>query len=632
MSFISQNVRSSDGRLLSDIQALAPANSSLTGSGPPQPEDGKNGDLYYADDGQIYKKVNYVWETLYSIPGSSASGNQAINNIANVGTAGIGVFKNKVDNNAFFKNLVASTNITLNEVGDDIYISSNDTGAVINDAVISATEAWSSQKINNEITSLPDQKDVLAGSNKISVVEGLTDYTIDLVNSNVDILSLANAPISNVVGVNDVQTITNKIAYRSDIGTPVTPSHSFSSIQNAGMYYEPATSSVNISTLAQERLSVGSAGVNSTVQVRGQGTGALPALSFSNKTNSGVQNQADDVNIIANGQVVGEFKVGEIHAPVNVQFSSEGGSASFPDYCLEQTNMGMFRPGVNQLGFSVDGQSKLEIDQTTIKPLLPLQTARGTAGAPIFHSVEASDSGLYFSAAGQLRVSESGDEKQRWANNETVHSQKVRFSNGDSSNLSIAWSNSGADGFYYTTAGVNTLFLTMNSTNSFFNQNEVGFGCNICVRPGSDNTISSGLSTRRWTSIFATNGTIQTSDARYKQDVKNLQLGTDFIKKLNPVSFVWKPTINKEDPNIAGSKDLPDIIHTRFHNGLLAQQVEQAIKDCGMTLNDTDIIDNDYLIDETKEDRYSIRYHALIPVLIKTIQELEERIQILENK
>lgn len=105
-----------------------------------------------------------------------------------------------------------------------------------------------------------------------------------------------------------------------------------------------------------------------------------------------------------------------------------------------------------------------------------------------------------------------------------------------------------------------------------------------------------------------------TSDKRYKEDIKQLELGLDFINELNSVEY----------KRIGNNRDEKEF-------GLIAQELEKVldsknIKNSGLLTKD----DNGYL---------SIRYNDLIPCLIKSVQELsqknidlENRIKQLENK
>jgi hypothetical protein len=60
------------------------------------------------------------------------------------------------------------------------------------------------------------------------------------------------------------------------------------------------------------------------------------------------------------------------------------------------------------------------------------------------------------------------------------------------------------------------------------------------VYPGAACTYDLGSLSQRWNTVYACNGTIQTSDERLKTNVKILDYGINDIMKLNPVSYFWK--------------------------------------------------------------------------------------------
>ena len=149
--------------------------------------------------------------------------------------------------------------------------------------------------------------------------------------------------------------------------------------------------------------------------------------------------------------------------------------------------------------------------------------------------------------------------------------------------------------------------------------------------PFTDNTSSCGQSVgRRWTAVYAVNGTIQTSDAREKTDITPSALGLDFINKLKPVSYRWKVGQN----NIEDEKVVPRE-GRRIHYGLIAQEVKETIDSLGVgdfggwvlgDLNDP-------------ESSQGLNYFQFISPLVKAVQELtkknaslEERLILLENK
>ena len=158
------------------------------------------------------------------------------------------------------------------------------------------------------------------------------------------------------------------------------------------------------------------------------------------------------------------------------------------------------------------------------------------------------------------------------------------------------------------------------------------------TQPGADNAYSLGVSGTRWSAVWAANGTIQTSDEREKKDIIDADLGLDFISKLRPVSFKWKvgqnivtsevvkdeegnPILDEEDNEKTESVIVPRE-GKRTHYGLIAQEVEELLdgKDFGGFIHD----------EET--DTKGLRYDQFIPLLIKSIQELEAKIVTLESK
>jgi hypothetical protein len=262
------------------------------------------------------------------------------------------------------------------------------------------------------------------------------------------------------------------------------------------------------------------------------------------------------------------------------------------------------------------------------------------------------------------------------------------------------------------------------------------------ILPGADDTQDLGSSSLRFDDVFATNGTIQTSDERLKDNITDSSLGLDFVNALRPVKYQWKDytydvekekaveakeavyetvvvqeaveakeavmgkrqkTVSKEvektkteiveedgkyvqkevsytetveepqyeevnlydeDGEVIGSHKIPvmeeyevepaieavkeiteerlvseaieakdavmetkEKTFARTHFGLIAQEVEQVLKDSSLTNNDFA-----GLIYDEDADRYGMRYHELIAPLIKAIQELSKKVTDLENK
>jgi len=138
--------------------------------------------------------------------------------------------------------------------------------------------------------------------------------------------------------------------------------------------------------------------------------------------------------------------------------------------------------------------------------------------------------------------------------------------------------------------------------------------------PSSDNQRNIGSSTYRWNDIWATNGTIQTSDIRDKENIQNLNYGLNEILQLKPVSFTW---INKSQQE--------------QKLGLIAQDVQNIIPEI-VKSKEVQLME-DGTEKTVQMDRLGMYYSDIIPVLIKAIQEqnekiinLQEQINTIKNK
>ena len=123
------------------------------------------------------------------------------------------------------------------------------------------------------------------------------------------------------------------------------------------------------------------------------------------------------------------------------------------------------------------------------------------------------------------------------------------------------------------------------------------------ITPITDNFWDLGMSAKRWDDIFATNGTINTSDETEKENITTSDLGLDFINELNPISYKF----------ISGS---------RTHYGLGAQSVETVLESF-----EKDSMDFAGLITGSN---YGLRYHEFISPMIKAIQQLSDKVSQLE--
>jgi hypothetical protein len=117
--------------------------------------------------------------------------------------------------------------------------------------------------------------------------------------------------------------------------------------------------------------------------------------------------------------------------------------------------------------------------------------------------------------------------------------------------------------------------------------------------PTLDNSYSLGATTRRWTAVYAANGTIQTSDARLKTNTQPIPYGLTTLSQLRPVSYFWK------DPSVYDGRKI----------GLIAQEVRKVVPE---------------VVYGEESETLGVNYAELVPVLIQAIQEQQVQIEALQ--
>lgn len=163
------------------------------------------------------------------------------------------------------------------------------------------------------------------------------------------------------------------------------------------------------------------------------------------------------------------------------------------------------------------------------------------------------------------------------------------------------------------------------------------------IYPSINNNKSCGKNGNIWSSVWAANGTIQTSDERSKKNVQDSELGLNFIKSLRPVSYKWieggkeiekivyrDADGNEVDKDAEGAMPAEVITKSisgeRTHFGLLAQEVKAALPE-GIDFGGWVLTDK-----ENPDSQQALRYNQFIAPLIKAIQEQQKQIEELTAK
>lgn len=153
--------------------------------------------------------------------------------------------------------------------------------------------------------------------------------------------------------------------------------------------------------------------------------------------------------------------------------------------------------------------------------------------------------------------------------------------------------------------------------------NETQFSHNFV--PLWDSYLELGSSTNRWRTIYATNGTIQTSDANDKTNIQKIKYGVEDLAKLKTISFKWKNEhyLHQEIPSNKRETKI----------GLIAQDLEKVIPEVvyNHTWRPKSEKENKEFV--KVENKYlGVNYEELVAVLVKAKQEQQLEIEQLEKE
>ena len=153
------------------------------------------------------------------------------------------------------------------------------------------------------------------------------------------------------------------------------------------------------------------------------------------------------------------------------------------------------------------------------------------------------------------------------------------------------------------------------------------------IRPQANNFYDVGGAGIRFDDIFATNGTINTSDRNEKTQISGSNLGLKFVNDLNPVKYQFK----------SGS---------RTHYGLIAQEVSESLVSSSIHTDDfagyirSEMYTSGSVVTDKKgieaseewnigdfaksgEEHLGLRYTEFVAPLIKAVQELTDEVKFL---
>ena len=183
--------------------------------------------------------------------------------------------------------------------------------------------------------------------------------------------------------------------------------------------------------------------------------------------------------------------------------------------------------------------------------------------------------------------------------------------------------NSGVATTTLTTGYQNTLIGTYVHTSAVDTLTAFGLGYNLSCE-GGYTTLGAAASDIRAAHGNVTWATV--SDERYKKDIVDSTAGLSFINALQPRTFKYKTLGELPETFSAYKADSTEVFkNSDTNHGFIAQEIKAAID------ADSSIADGFKLWDDREDGSQEVAEAALIPILVKAIQELTARITTLEG-
>lgn len=280
-------------------------------------------------------------------------------------------------------------------------------------------------------------------------------------------------------------------------------------------------------------------------------------------------------------------------------------------------NTGMFLAATNELGFASSGAELFRVSPTSVSirsatPNLYAGSADVSTGACTISA------GKNRTGSGAASVELIGDTTY------TLGGLNLVRAGGANSNSAITHRGTGVLSIGTAEAGNIELFT------SNISQVRFSYSPNLC-QPITDNATQLGVSGGRWSSVWAANGTIQTSDSREKNSITDSVLGLSFVKSLRPVSYKWNVGGNLVEA-VPGPDGKPQALVTpqpgsRTHWGLIAQEVKAAVDAAGVDFGGWVLSDKN-----DPDSQQALRYDQFVAPLIQAVKELAAKVEALETQ
>ena len=258
------------------------------------------------------------------------------------------------------------------------------------------------------------------------------------------------------------------------------------------------------------------------------------------------------------------------------------------------------------------GVSNVVINNSLIASGLSYPTTDGGSGQVI--TTDGSGTLSFTSASGVSFINGLNDA----SSNTNNFTNSIMLGQRPQGPLSSADNNTavGLSAMYQITSGTSNVAIGYNAGNTITSEsNLIVIGANATHSAPSDEiTLGNGsIETLR----VGTTTLTSLSDRRDKTNIEETQYGLDFLMRLRPVDYTWRRRILEP-----GDANNPK--NGKRRSGFIAQELLEAAGEDGNQVLD--------LVYDVNPERLEARYGNLIPSMVKSIQQLENKVRILEDK
>jgi len=217
----------------------------------------------------------------------------------------------------------------------------------------------------------------------------------------------------------------------------------------------------------------------------------------------------------------------------------------------------------------------------------------------------------------------AGDALSNGAQNHLIGSSAGGTLTTGSNNIMVGY-HAGQHNVNTTTGANNILIGSYSDTTAADSTYCIVLGYDVTCAGASNFTFGNGSTDT--TCVHGATTWTAPSDVRLKEDIKDEEIGLEFVNELRPVTFQWKKAKDVPSEMKAHNPDSEERVMNGKHNhGFIAQEVKEVI-------DRYDFKEGfDMWTEDGEDGRQRIGESALIPILVKAIQELSTDVEKLKG-